>query len=82
RRAAEAAARSETAQRLQAAGTNAWQQVRTPAQAGAAVARTQAEEAAQVAAALAAKAAQKAEEQARKIADKTRETLGDAPKKP
>ncbi len=82
RRAAEAAARSETAQRLKGAGTQAWQQVRTQAQAGVSVARAQADAALKEASELAAQAAEKAREQARKIADKTRGNQGEASPKP
>lgn len=82
RRGAEVAVRSETAQRLKAAGTNAWQHARTQAQAGATAARTQTEAALREASELAAKAAEKTREQARRLAEKTRESLGDAPPKP
>ncbi len=82
RRTAEAAARSETAQRLKGAGNQAWQQVRTQAQAGATAARLQADAALKEASELAAKAAEKTREQARKLAEKARESQGDAPPRP
>ena len=82
RRIAEAAVHSETAQRLKTASTNAFQQIRTQAQAGATAARTQAELAFKEASELATQAAAKAEEQGRKLAEKTRETLGKSAPKP
>ena len=78
----DAAAHSETAQRLKAASTNAFQQIKTQAQAGATAARAQAELTFKEASELATQAAAKAEEQGRKLAEKTRETLGKSAPKP
>lgn len=82
RRITEAAVHSETAQRLKTASTNAFQQIRTQAQAGATAARAQAALTLKEASELATQAAAKAEEQGRKLAEKTRETLGKSAPKP
>lgn len=82
RRITEAAVHSETAQRLKTASTNAFQQIRSQAQAGATAARAQAERTFKEASELATQAAEKAEEQGRKLADKTREALGNSAPKP
>ena len=75
RRAAEAAAHSETAMRLKSATTNALQQVRTQAQAGAAATRIQAGQAWKEASELASQAAAAAEAQARKLAEKAQDAV-------